>query len=122
MKYLKTFETEKTYKAKERLTVGKYVICKDNVLKKGDDGYDFIKNNIGKLEKIEFFDENGVPNDNQYCIRYENIPNEILYHFSEYYDRLSKTGCRWFNKSEIKYFSSNKKDLEIILAKDKYNL
>lgn len=114
MKYIKTFEK------KERLTVGKYVICIDFSM--NQDGRQFIKNKIGQIVKIY------IDADNPYCVFYENIPDVFKRYFykssniDDFNHIVENYGYRWFTKDEILHFSSNKKELEILLIAKKYNL
>lgn len=73
----------------------------------------YLNNTIGQISKIK---KNYADiNSNEYQILYENIPEEftsVLQH-----NRLSYVFIK-----QIKYFSNNKEDLEVILNSKKYNL
>jgi len=104
MKHIKVYDNLDNNEPEE----GDYVICKEHSLNK----YFvlFLENNIGKIIKI---------NDYRYFITYDNIPEECNDYFMLYFCNFK---TRDFFKSEIKYWSKNKKDLEIILQANKYNL
>jgi len=96
--------------------IGDYVLCEEEDLGDGNsaliDVKNFVKNNIGKLIKI--VDEKRY----NYFVQYENIPENIIDFF---YFRENKSSRIYYRK-EIKFFSPNKKDAEIILQANKYNL
>lgn len=106
MKYLKKYEKNDNVPQ-----VGDYVICEEEYLNdKYIKLYQFIKNNIGIIYKYN-------PNEYEYVVEYKNIPSDLNLYFQHY-----KKGCRIMGKKEIIAWSKNKKDLEIELISNKYNL
>jgi len=88
-----------------------WVICAE-VLNTDKDLDNFISNNIGKIVDIKYIYD---INDDQYTIKYDDVPYTLEY-------RFTKLNTRLMYKNEIKYWSKNKEDLEIILQANKYNL
>ena len=86
--------------------VGDYVICEESV--SGEVVKEFISNNIGIFSK-SIHDETF-----KYSIEYENIPDNIYGAFTN--------KCRRMSRQEIKYWSKDKEELEILLVTNKYNL
>ena len=112
MKHLKYFEYRTTGYPK----IGDYVICAEyNPGSKPFDGYnELISNEVGEL--IDIDGRNG--HDDKWVVRFNNIPKSVGVGFldSDYDSALR------FLRSEIKYFSKSKSELEAILAAKKYNL
>ena len=102
MKFIKNFENTNINIPK----VGDYVICQEKKYDKSDIS-DFLKNNIGQI--ICSFE-----NSELFSIKYSNIPDDLKFFF--------KKNCRGMFINEIKYYSKNKKDLEIYITANKYNL
>ena len=102
MKYLKTFEQNSN-----EPEPGDYVICEDSGTFTGELD-EFIKNHVGQFIQMDAVGD-------FYIIRYENIPNYLKGGF--YYN-----DCTIMERHEIKHWSKNKEDLEIILSLNKYNL
>jgi hypothetical protein len=101
MKYIKNFESVNDGEPK----VGDYVI----VDRKTElDVYYFTSNTIGYYEQIIY------SNKMTYHIRFDNVPEEIENKFT--YD------CRNYSREDIKYWSRNKEEIEIILSTIKYNI
>jgi len=100
MKYIKKFE-----KNDNKPELGDYVIVSEI---NNSIVYDFISNSVGRF--VVFIDNN----INQYHIRFDDIPEELNSFFS--YD------CRNYRLHEILYWSKDKKDLEIILQSNKFNI
>jgi len=98
---------------KGKLKIGDYVIC-DDKSDVPEHSIEFIKNNIGKYVK---FITNSVYS---YIIEYENIPNECKSEFEE--NMFNDINCRRMELKEIKYWSKDKKELEEVLAANKYNI
>jgi hypothetical protein len=73
----------------------------------------FFNNNIGQISKLK--KDNKNRDYIQYQIIYENSPKE----FKKY---ILNNRFSYVYRSQIKYFSSNKEDLEAILTANKYNL
>lgn len=76
--------------------VGDYVICAGRY----SGAFGYVKNNIGKLDMI---------NQCQYGIEYKYNKNRNTYNYL----------C---NVSDILYWSKNKKELEMILNTNKFNI
>ena len=108
MKHIKLFES---YNIGEP-AVGQFVIC--NEVNKDKNLELFINNNIGKIVTGLSIDVPGK----DYYIRYYNIPENIRGHFSD----NSKSSKRCMVRREIKYWSSDKSELEILLSANKYNI
>ena len=111
MKYIKTYE----YRTKQP-KIGDYVLVTDFEIDELE-VKNFIETNIGQIIEIDKSAE--VP----YCVVFEKVP--IEYKIRPYFgfdckDKIKN--CRWFKRDEILNFSSNKEDLEVILAAKKYNL
>jgi len=80
---------------------------------RNDKNFDYYLNNtIGQISKIKKYSKDYSANE--YQILFDNPPSEfkLLKH-----NRLS-----YVKTKQIKYFSSNKEDLETILNSNKYNL
>lgn len=115
MKYLQTYEQLNIKNPK----IGDYVLCDeqdftDEQVKK------FITKNIG--ECVHILPYTGE-DDYDYLIRYENIPDELNNEFSplinwcgiltlSYKYNAKENKNRAFKRSEIKFFSPNKKKVE----------
>jgi len=111
MKHIKEYENLNNNEPEE----GDYVICKDIFIS----GYRmskklldlFLSNNIGRIERINI-------NINRYYIVYDNIPEGCKNSFMTYHNFQ----VRDFFRKEIKYWSKDREDLEVILQANKYNL
>jgi len=102
---------------------GDYVICEEDEYYPNypiESVNTLIKNNIGRIITIEYSYIN--KNNDRYYITYDNIPEECDDYFSDIYNNGFKFKTRDMLREEIKYWSKNKKDLEIILQANKYNL
>lgn len=108
MKYIKKYEQLK----KNNPQVGDYVICEDRGDSSATDNLlNFIENNIGQI--VDYKEYYGViPYEVQYIDRPESL--------KKYFHDDDKV--RRYSLSEIKFWSKNKIDLEIILSAKKYNL
>jgi hypothetical protein len=73
----------------------------------------FESNNIGQYVNFD------INTNFNYIIQYENVPEEIS-HFFRHGGEL--VNCRSMERSEIKYWSENKKDLEHYIIVNKYNI
>lgn len=109
MKYLKTFENI------NQPDVGDYVICTDPGIEReqNEEFYDFIHNNIGQITKIENED------NPLYYIHYENIPDNLKFRMNTAHYVLDEEPYR---RKNITYWAKTKKDLELRLIANKYNL
>ena len=127
MKYIKTYE-----KMNNNPEIGDYVICNDQT-QIPDDIQNFIQTNIGQIIDYEKFDtSSGRRNDNPYCVKYENVPEE----YCKYnvfltdvkmanlikFDLKPTEAVRYFNKYEFVHISKDKEYLETFLIAKKYNL
>ena len=112
MKYLKKYEELNQGEPE----IGDYVILKPNTLIELTDN--FIRNNIGQIKSNR---ERSYAN---YVIKYINVPEDIIGGFLFYEIENNKKGDVVYlsDRSDIQYYSKNKKELELILAANKYNL
>ncbi len=76
--------------------------------------HQFLSNNIGQISKIK--KNNKDSKYIQYQIMYEKPPEK----YKKQYFQHNRFG--WVYRAQIKHFSSNIKDLELILDINKYNL
>jgi len=118
MKYIKLYEDYNMNEPKN----GDWVICKENEEDEDDNFTLFINNNIGRIIKI-----NNDYDDYDYIIKYCNIPKNIRNRFFSYKmnnknEYVGDVNKRAMFLREIKYWSENKKDLEVIILTNKYNL
>lgn len=116
MKHLKTFEivypiVTKYYTENKEPEIGDYVICEDGF----NEAKEFLQNNIGQYINIDEFPVHAYCH---YLIKYENVPHNLQMYFN--YNEI--IGVRPMRLTEIKHFSSNKEELEALLAQNKYNL
>ena len=104
MKYIKKFEN-----LKNKLEIGDYVLCEEKL----DHEYttDIIMENFSSTHIGKYV---ANKDDNICLIEYKKIPDII----KDYFDGNN----RQILIEEIKYFSKNKKELELILVTNKYNL
>ncbi len=114
MKYLKTYED-----INNEPQVGDYVICGVPGIRESDnpDMFNFIKNTIGQIVKIENSDT-AYPT---YYVHYNNIP-EYLKFDSRKSPSLSIFNEEPFRRKNITYWSKNKEELELKIIANKYNL
>lgn len=107
MKHLKTYEIIKNNDPQ----IEDYVICR--VLYISNDKLknllNFIENNIGLIVGLDTSSYN-----TRFVVEYDNIPKEIKNYF--------KSNVFFFSKEEIVKWSKSKKDLEIYIDANKYNL
>lgn len=96
---------------KKRLRVGYYVICEVSTVVEPTFISNFINNTIGVFKERNDDDETV---DFEYSIEYENAPKQFIE--SEYGNIL------FCERSDIKHFSKNKEDLEMILNTKKFNI
>lgn len=104
MKYIKKFEN-----LENKLEIGDYVLCEEKL----DHEYttDIIMENFSSTHIGKYV---ANKDDNICLIEYKKIPDII----KDYFDGNN----RQILIEEIKYFSKNKKELELILVTNKYNL
>lgn len=124
MRYIKTYEASKERDI-TKPRVGDYVLI--NIKYNGDDedmiSYStFINNNIGRIFRInkgQFINE-----VTEVCVEYNNITPDNSEWFNYMQDKqYDKTkGWRQFSISRIKELASTKKELELKIQTDKYNL
>ena len=110
MKYIKKFENINTPE------IGDYIIC-DVDQSRFQDLYEFLKSHIGKVIAIFVSNE-------PYHVRFDVNREDLEASISNYHKRIYK-GKKLtisFHPNEVKYFSKNKKDLELKINSDKYNL
>jgi len=115
-KYVKTPEEfEEIRTIKDEPQIGDYVICEE------DPSYSGLSQFIStKIGKIIGFSKNGY----YHIVQYQNIPELLKFYFTyQDFDNLKRYyNCVPMLTENIKYWSKNKKDLEAILAANKYNL
>lgn len=78
----------------------------------------FVKNNIGRIS-------NKVKDDNHiisYSVDYENVPDNIRHLFNSYNYRKKRHYWLDIRLEDILHFSEDRKDLEIYIDVNKYNL
>lgn len=125
MKHLKIYENF------DDPQVGDYVICKDSKYSPDDPDdieiISFFENNIGQYISVN---GRGTSPENdyfqfipeyKYIIEYINIPDNLKGHF-EFYINDREKYVRGMKRDEILYWSDDKKELEAILAANKYNI
>jgi len=118
MKYIKTFEEVDIDKPK----IGDYTVAE---IKKADSKLPMainnaINNQIGTIVDI-------VKDDLEvkYRIKYNK---KVISKLFDFYKKINRTPPSYFSdtfsldQTDIKYFSPNKKDLEMYIMADKYNL
>jgi len=105
MKHIKEYENINN----NGIEIGDYVICENIYSVPYKLLESFLKSNIGRIVKFNY---------NRYFIAYDDIPEECNDHFIIYHNLKVMDVFR----NEIKYWSKSKKDLEIILQSNKYNL
>lgn len=112
MRYIKEFEN-----ISKEPQIGDYVFCSEQVGNKLDDLDIFLENNIGQIVSIE--DRYIKPTKVKECsyfVKYDNIPDNVKDVFSFYDD------CRIMVLEEIKFYSSNREEVELKIMANKYNL
>jgi predicted nucleotide-binding protein (sugar kinase/HSP70/actin superfamily) len=93
--------------------IGDYVLCDEvdsEIIR-----VDFIRNNIGKIVYDNF------SKVYKYLVQYENVPELLDSWFSDG-NNINLKNCRRMSISEIKNYSKNKEDLEVLIQANKYNL
>jgi len=93
-----------------KLEIGDYVYCENNDPSAPIEFNDYIRNNIGVY--IEYDETDEV--DFRYVIKYDKPPKSFLH-----YQNGDNFYC---GRNEIKHFSKNKEELEILKNATKYNL
>jgi len=96
------------------IEIGDYVICDDSLLNSNNNFKkinDFISSSIGKYVEYEINISEKCP----YTIKYYNIPQEL----NDYFYIEGRIRMKF---SDIKYWSKDKKELEIILNSNKFNI
>lgn len=116
MKYIKKYESV------NKPQIGDYVICEEinnnTTSTHAIEINKYVMLHIGQIIKIfPPTSDLGV----MYVVKYENLPNELQNSFI-FYDDIEHHDRRGFYTDEIKFYSTNKKDLEDILLLKKYNL
>ena len=72
---------------------------------------EFVQNNIGQIIGCNNY-------NNNYTVAYYNIPENIKIWFDTYNYIMAIN----INDTNIKYYSKNKEELELILLNNKYNI
>jgi hypothetical protein len=112
MRYIKTYEENNSNNIPE---VGDYVLLDVSYDSHYTDSFEelgtFINNSIGKVKHID---------DTMY-IEYYYIPKNIKKYFYNH-DLLNLKNVRAFYIRDVTFCSKNKKDCEIYLSTNKYNL
>jgi hypothetical protein len=110
MKHLKKYEN-----VEDELQIGDYVILDSSKILRYNYNkiiVDFLSNNIGKLTYIDI----GLQKHKIYY----NIPQNIKDELKDY--PITKNGIWYASLSDILYHSTNKKDLELYITANKYNI
>lgn len=108
---------------------GDYVLIVKNphdTTKSLEDLENFLYTNIGRVVKYQINDYSDEHFwNNGYVITFENIPENILFHFKN----IPNEPIMYFDRNKIEHFSTNKKEMEDLLedrlaniSADKYNL
>ena len=117
MKYLKTYENL------NEPQIGDYCICYEERLDPNDNDniilINFLKNNIGKIIRERDPNIDAINPNIHFFVQYENIPKE-LYIFFRFVN--GRNDVRGMSKKEILKYSKNKKELEIFIDINKYNI
>jgi len=79
---------------------------------------DFINNNIGQIVNIR----RTISTVIFYEVKYDNIPEIIERYYFSSLTQHNTPGARDFLSGEISYHSENKKELDVILQTNKYNI
>lgn len=112
MKHLKTYEKLNDVQGVElqyvKAGTGDYVIVKAKF--QDIDMMNFINNSIGKIIQCDY---DHIFKHFDYFVEYENIPENLQHRFNENSQRM-------FHK--LKYWSSDKGDLQSILDAKKYGI
>jgi hypothetical protein len=127
MKYIKQFESKLEPK------VGDYVICTTTGSHMEpympDSMEDFFSNNIGKITRIEYVFYKNVLGDSGHTaiirVTFKDVPENLKRNFYDWQNNKNSysDGCfMWIHKNNIKHISKTKKDLEIMVNVEKYNL
>lgn len=107
-KYIKEFESVNIGEPKK----GYWVICTENTYLK-----DFLNNNVGYCYENE---EEEVLHP--FIVGYTNVPDDVEAEFNRVQYKGKNLMSRVFDREEILYWSKNKKELQTIIAGNKYNL
>jgi hypothetical protein len=113
MKHLKTFEVVRHLSdiKKTELEIGDYVVLKmwhnDN-----SELIKFVNSNIGEIVYLSSLAIDVT-------VEYENVPISINKYFNKSGDNKYN---RTFHTNEIEYYSTDKEELEIAIAANKYNI
>lgn len=91
------------------LEIGDYVVCEEEKSYYSDALNEFLFNNVGRI-----VEKGGL--SKYVLVEYENIPIEVKKYFNE------KESTRIFRNKFILYHSKDKKDCEIFIDTNKYNL
>ena len=91
----------------DRPIVGYYILCDISPYTTDEEFIIFMNNNIGKIQKT---------NDDSYLIKYYNIPKKL----NDWYFGIGDV--RHFIEEDILLYASTKKELEIKISANKFNL
>jgi len=99
--------------------VGDYVICKEYSDGNGNSNDEFflkfLSENIGQIIKINLYNTINC----SFVVEYNDVPRELSEYFS--YENYRSNSRKMFI-DEIVYFSKNKKDLDMYITANKYNI
>ena len=101
------------------IEIGDYVICGENTIS-DEDVKSFTSNNIGQyIRRPNILNGDVIIEDCDYLIQYKKIPKGLKKDFK--YSKSSKN-TRIMSREDIKYHNPDKKELEIYLSINKYNI
>ncbi len=116
MKYIKAYEEVNP----DNLKVGDYVICDESNTGASNEIIKFLKSNMGQFIRFrEDKDNNDVPAEYMYLVKYEYIPSEIE---DDEFDHAYDGHSRLMKRNEIKYWAKDKNDILPRLQVNKFNL
>lgn len=122
MKYIKTYKSLYESVNEKELQIGDYVICSENDPGSVEEIQNFINNNIGKFIRYRIDTDTRVSLQFDHMIQYEYVPPEIIEEDFDFGENSNEYNTRLMKKSEIKYWSENKEDLEQLLLNNKFNI
>lgn len=116
MKYIKAFENT-------NLQIGDYVICDESGTGTSDEIIDFLKNNIGQFIRFREDNDSYFSPECIYLVQYKDVPDDII---EEDFDHgglyWKDENSRLMKRSEIKYWSKNKEDINQFILNNKFNI
>jgi len=111
MKVIKFYESID----KDEPLIGDYVICEINI---NTPVYNYINSHVSKLIKIYTY----ANIQEFYVIQYDEVPDNIRNQFIKIHKNEKFVYTYETGRTGIKYWSKDKKKLELILKTDKFNI